>query len=255
MLYQRQRQLLALVDALGGAVDDTDFHNLLALHGDEVVPHAAGAYSFTAAADRRHLIDRGLLAAGPGWQLTAEGRAAIGAGDLMLAAFAERTTGLRGDALAAAARELVQREPPVDPPALATIGYEGRSLERYLNELLAAGSTVLCDVRKNAFSHKFGFSKSALAAGCVAVGIRYEHLPELGVASDKRKNLDSQAARDELFAAYKRTTLPAQSAAIAKIMAWIRAGDRVALTCFELLPQQCHRHCVAEALGIAVTNL
>ena len=32
------------------------------------------------------------------------------------------------------------------------------------------------------------------------------------------------------------------------IRGWVTAGERVALTCFERLPQQCHRHCVAEAL-------
>ncbi len=32
------------------------------------------------------------------------------------------------------------------------------------------------------------------------------------------------------------------------IRSWVTAGERVALTCFERLPQQCHRHCVAEAL-------
>ena len=46
-------------------------------------------------------------------------------------------------------------------------------------------------------------------------------------------------------------SMPEQSpmiAALDKIQGWVAAGARVALTCFERLPQQCHRHCVAEAL-------
>ena len=53
---------------------------------------------------------------------------------------------------------------------------------------------------------------------------------------------------DALFAQYERKNLPKQAPALAKIAAWARAGERVALTCYELLPNQCHRHCVAQAL-------
>jgi uncharacterized protein (DUF488 family) len=42
--------------------------------------------------------------------------------------------------------------------------------------------------------------------------------------------------------------LPQQGVALENIRAWVAAGERVALTCFERLPEQCHRHCVAEAL-------
>jgi uncharacterized protein (DUF488 family) len=132
--------------------------------------------------------------------------------------------------------------------AICTIGYEGRTLEDYLDELLRVGVTVLCDVRRNPISRKPGFSKRALAAACEHVGIRYEHLPELGIPSEERRNLVTQADYDELFARYERTTLPRQGEALAKIREWALAGERVALTCYERLAQQCHRRCVAEAL-------
>ena len=117
-----------------------------------------------------------------------------------------------------------------------------------MNRLLHAGVTLLCDVRRNPLSRKYGFSKSTLSKGCEGVGIRYEHLPELGIASEERRELHTQADYDALFAVYERESLPKQSEALAKIRGWIAAGDRVALTCFERLPEQCHRHCVAEAL-------
>jgi uncharacterized protein (DUF488 family) len=61
-------------------------------------------------------------------------------------------------------------------PGLLTIGYEGKSLETYLNQLIKAGVTLLCDVRRNAVSRKYGFSKSTLSEARMRVGIDYEHL-------------------------------------------------------------------------------
>jgi len=73
-------------------------------------------------------------------------------------------------------------------------------------------------------------------------------LPELGIASDQRKGLDTQADYDALFAEYERSWLPKQTDTLTKISNWIADGERFALTCFEQLPHQCHRHCVADAL-------
>lgn len=71
-LYVRQRQLLALLDALGGNAGRLDFQKLLFLYCKELfptvqaspyefVPYRYGAFSFTCYADRRHLVDYGLL--------------------------------------------------------------------------------------------------------------------------------------------------------------------------------------------------
>jgi uncharacterized protein (DUF488 family) len=148
-----------------------------------------------------------------------------------------------------AAHERIDAErPPASRPGLATIGYEGRSLERYLNILLLDGVTLLCDVRRNPLSRKFGFTKRALAAACKALDIRYEHLPELGIPSAERRDLRTQADYEALFARYEREQLPAQGAALAQIKHWIDSGERVALTCYERHPIQCHRHCVSDAL-------
>src|SRR5258706_3124090 len=109
-LPDRQRQLLLLRGALGGRMGDRHFATLLFLYCQEsaegalyeFVPGAPGPRSFTAEADRRKLVERGLLAAAEDeWQLTREGRAAAGREhDLVLDAFVQRET-LRGDALAA----------------------------------------------------------------------------------------------------------------------------------------------------------
>ena len=53
---------------------------------------------------------------------------------------------------------------------------------------------------------------------------------------------------DARFEVYERECLPKETEALEKIRGWIAEGERVALTCLERLPEQCHRHCAAEAL-------
>ena len=284
MLLARQRLLLALLDAIGRPVRHLEFQKLLFLYAQECetvpsyefVPYKYGPFSFTSYADKRKLIAAGLLVDDDHhWALTEAGRATAGRLALGLAqvAYFCRDRGLlRGDALVAevyrrspwhATRSEILDQVALDPetrarieaakprrgPAgLVTIGYEGRSLENYLNVLLQAGVTLLCDVRRNPVSRKYGFSKGTLNKACEGVGLRYAHLPELGIASEQRRGLRTKADYGDLFARYERQTLPSQRAALDTIRGWVAAGERVALTCLERRPEQCHRHCVAAAL-------
>lgn len=131
---------------------------------------------------------------------------------------------------------------------LLTIGYEGRSIEGYLAALREAGVTVLCDVRRTPLSHKPGFSKRKLGERCARAGIRYEHLPELGIAPEHRRGVKTPEQYDALFTRYAREWLPAQASTLERIQSWLRAGEAVALTCFEHDAARCHRRRVAEAL-------
>jgi len=131
---------------------------------------------------------------------------------------------------------------------LFTIGYEGKSLERYLDFLIINDVRVLCDVRKNAYSQKYGFTEYQLERACKGIGIKYVHVPELGIESDMRQNLSSQADYDELFDFYEKNTLPKNWDYLLKVRDLINQEGRVALTCFEQNPKQCHRSRVAKAL-------
>lgn len=284
MLYDRQRLLLTLLDALDGVAASTDFQKLLFLYTREwedepsydFVPYQFGSFSFSSYADKRKLIERGLLEEDAArWVLTETGKVAARRERALL----ERTRRFaasqprRGDALiaevyrrypyyatrskiaervlttAADRAAIAAARPAPKGPGVVTIGYEGRSLEAYLNTLLQDSVTLLCDVRRNPLSRKYGFAKSTLSKACENVGIRYEHVPELGIASEERRELKTQADYDALFADYERTSLPRQGVALEKISQWVRSGGhRVALTCYEAEPCQCHRHCVAEAL-------
>jgi uncharacterized protein (DUF488 family) len=131
---------------------------------------------------------------------------------------------------------------------LFSIGYEGVSLEAYITKLILNDVHVLCDVRKNAYSQKYGFSKSQLQKACEGVGIKYVHVPVLGIESDKRLDLRSQKDYDLLFEQYEKTTLLNNREALLKVKTLIENEGRVALTCFEKNPAQCHRSRVAKAL-------
>jgi uncharacterized protein (DUF488 family) len=147
------------------------------------------------------------------------------------------------------AREAIEFERPKrHKGGLVTIGYEGKSLEAYLNQLIKNSVTLLCDVRNNPLSRKYGFSKKTLKHACENVGIRYEHLPKLGIISEKRRTLKTTADYEALFVEYEREVLPEQTTELAKIDDWMIDGHRVSLTCYEALSCDCHRHCIAEFL-------
>lgn len=129
---------------------------------------------------------------------------------------------------------------------LHTIGYEGISLETYLNKLIKADVKLLCDVRKNPFSQKFGFSKDMLSNTCKAMGIKYLHLPALGIQSEKRQNLKTQTDYDLLFMEYATDTLPEAEIYINEILILLKKYKRIALTCFEAHHCQCHRGILAK---------
>lgn len=140
-------------------------------------------------------------------------------------------------------------KPTETKSVLFTIGYEGISLEKYLAKLIKNNVKLLIDVRKNPLSMKFGFSKSLLRKYCSSVGIEYVHYPEVGIASDKRKNLNDQVDYDTLFENYAATTLKNEINGQEKIINNILDKKRVALTCFEAEHCQCHRSHLANSIA------
>lgn len=131
---------------------------------------------------------------------------------------------------------------------LFTIGYEGVSLEKYLNKLVTNDVKLLVDVRKNPLSMKFGFSKSLLKKYCESLGIEYIHIPEVGINSDQRQELNTQEDYDALFDVYKKTTLKETNTYQENIIELLVKYKRIALTCFEADICQCHRKPLAETI-------
>lgn len=139
--------------------------------------------------------------------------------------------------------------PKSNKTVLYTIGYEGISLEEYLNRLIKNSVQILVDVRKNPLSMKYGFSKSLLKRFCESIGIQYMHFPEVGIESNQRQELNCQKDYDHLFKLYKANNLTKTSKIQSAIFDILKSNKRIALTCFEANICQCHRKPLAEAIA------
>lgn len=282
-LLNRQKLLLALVEAAGGTLGSTDVQKLLFLYTGKwereasyrFVPYRFGCFSFQSYADRQALEKKGLLVVDEDgrWEITSKAKPYVPRElGSRLRIFTERTVPERGRALvervyreapffasrseildemipsAAERKRLLDDVPVPTGRGLFTIGYEGDSIDGYLQRLIRADVKLLCDVRRNPLSRKTGFSKKQLTTYCDRVGIGYVHLPELGIPSHRRAALHTQADYDALFERYETEDLPHQGEAIERLGKLLEAHERIALTCFEKEPHSCHRHCVAEAV-------
>ena len=142
---------------------------------------------------------------------------------------------------------------------LATIGYEGATMQGFLAALRADRTSLLVDVRAVAMSRRPGFAKTSLAANLAEAGIEYLHLRGLGTPADGRA-----AARaghhDQMHRIFREhLATPVAQTDLATLRAIVESGRRVCLLCFEANPAHCHRSLVVAALAqqmpIEVANL
>lgn len=132
--------------------------------------------------------------------------------------------------------------------SIATIGYEGTTVQSFLAALRAADVDLLVDVRAVASSRRPGFSKTRLAENVRSIGIDYLHLRALGTPADGRAA--ARAGRhDEMRAIFAQQLATNEAQAELEVLAGlVRCGKRVCLLCFEADPAHCHRTAVAQAL-------
>ncbi len=102
---------------------------------------------------------------------------------------------------------------------------------------------------KTLVSMKYGFSKSQLQKACEGVNIKYLHIPEFGIDSDKRQELYTQIDYDNLFKSYHVDVLQQTLSIQEKLLVLLKDKKRIALTCFEANINQCHRKHLAESLS------
>lgn len=145
--------------------------------------------------------------------------------------------------------KVTSARPTNNDTTLFTIGYEGISIEEYLNKLIYNDIKILCDVRRNPISRKYGFSRKQLENACNGVGIKYMHFPEVGIDSELRHNLNSQEDYDSLFKQYENELLPTAENTQKELFALLKTHHRIALTCFEADSCQCHRKPLAESIA------
>lgn len=147
---------------------------------------------------------------------------------------------------------------PVAKPAVYTAGYEGRSIDAFLNLLVRSGIQRLIDVRRNPIARRYGFHRSTLQRLCGRLDIDYVHIPSLGIASEKRQDLSDAASYRSLFSDYKRRTLREEKPALKEVSALMKERASV-LVCMERYPAFCHRSAVAEEIAkltdLPISNL
>jgi uncharacterized protein (DUF488 family) len=129
---------------------------------------------------------------------------------------------------------------------LYTAGYQGHTIETFLDLLGGHAIEHLIDVRQLPFSRKPDFSKKRLSGHLEAAGVGYSHIVGLGTPKPLRDEV--RRTKDyETFFAQMRACLVDQGEALEEALALVRAR-RCLLLCFEAEATTCHRWVVVEAL-------
>lgn len=281
-MFYRRKIILALLQLFGGQIDKISLQKLLFLFTKgqkkaeyDFIPYLYGCYSYSANADLTAMVKKGMLSETTSHFFCNESTDyfnALKIEDQKLMLYVKDHYGkMNADALmkhtylnfpftainSVKAKDILTEEqlekvensrPKSNKTILFTIGYEGISLEEYLNRLLKNEIKVLVDVRNNPLSMKYGFSKSQLQRYCSSLGIEYVHYPEVGIQSDQRQELNTQADYDKLFTYYRDNNLTKTKSSQEKIFNLLKEKKRIALTCFEANICQCHRKHLAEAI-------
>ena len=281
-MYYRRKVMLALIQKAGGRLSAFRFQKLLFLATRkqaeptyQFVPYKFGSFSFESYEDMRALVKHNVVReTDKDWELLSKDDylGALREEDRRLIREVEESfQDLTDDQLirhtyqlypffairSTVAKKLLNREelaevekarPKQVQRELFTLGYEGLSIEGYLLKLIENNVQVLCDVRRNAMSMKYGFAKGTLERNCEKMGIQYVHIPGLGIESSQRKDLKTRQDYMDLFEDYEAKTLPKTTTERASILELLASKGRVALTCFESDHTLCHRSRVADAL-------
>lgn len=133
---------------------------------------------------------------------------------------------------------------PVAQCAVYTVGYEQWSVDQLLNGLMKCGIVRIIDVRHNPVARRYGFHKSTLSQLASKVSIEYVHVPELGIPSELRRDLQCPRDYVDLFGEYSRSILPQKQDAVARVSRLIAEKPSV-LLCMEADPAMCHRTTLA----------
>ena len=281
-----KRLILELLRGVGGRASRTSIVKWLFLVAQETdwgrenapydfVPYRYGAFSFVAYRDIQKLTESGLLCeVNDGLRTTVETDprlpqdclaavesitkryGSFSSEDLMrytyrtypwFSLLSERTDLIR---------VLVKR--PVAAPGIYTVGYEGKSLDTFLNLLLYSGVAGVIDVRAVPRSRRYGFHRTTLCRHLDQLGLHYASHTELGITTEQRRALAGSTVRKQLLAVYAGEMVKSKMEEIGALGQRFRDRPWV-LFCFEGNPAECHRSVLADILaaesGLPVVHL
>lgn len=274
-MLHRQRTVLALIHEAGGTASHLSVTKWAFLLREECqsrggsafyqfLPYKYGPFSFCLFQEASARTRDGLLVDdGRTWTLTRAGAAA--AAELKPHVQADVRRVIRSHAWKSSTAlvdyvyerhprytvnsEIRRLQPRVQAePAVYTAGYEGLLIDGFLDGLIREGMTRLIDVRNNPVSRRYGFHKSTLRRLCRTVDVEYVHVPELGIESRDRRNLDRPGAREALFDDYARTTLKQETASVERVARLMESRPSV-LVCMESCALDCHRSRLARSIA------
>ena len=129
---------------------------------------------------------------------------------------------------------------------LFTVGYEGRSVESFIDTLNANAVSHLIDVREIPLSRKKGFSKAALREHLIRNNIGYTHIKDLGSPRQARKQLKETGNYKVFFDAMEQHLSQVHDS-VRQAYQYV-AENTCCLMCFEKEAQNCHRSMVARKI-------
>ena len=144
-------------------------------------------------------------------------------------------------------------------PIVLTIGHSTRTIEEFINLVLAHGVSRVVDVRTIPRSrHNPQFNADSLPRSLKKTGVGYVHMAGLGgLRHPTRDSLNIGWCNGSFrgFADYMQT--PEFETSLGEFIELARQGG-VALMCAEAVPWRCHRSLIADALlvrGIPVEHI
>ena len=283
-MLTRQRILLALIERSSRPIGQTTLVKLAFLFGHETrmghegsfydfLPYKFGPFSFTLYREFDNLRQRGYLSP-PGQDITIhkEARTAVkqeirnlpARTDRAVKEIVSRYSSLSHDAILkdvyrryawysvnSERSDLVSKSvtrPVASAGTAYTAGYEGRSIDAFLNLLLVRGIADIIDVRANPVSRKYGFAGSRLRELAGKVDIEYHHVPEVGISSAERRNLSSPASYERLLNRYEQRLERMQAEEVGRLADLVAAKPSV-FVCMESDPACCHRTRLARVIS------
>ena len=136
-----------------------------------------------------------------------------------------------------------------------TLGYQGLSLENYVETLLASNVGIVLDVREVAWSYNRRYIKPVLQKTLLEAGIKYTHLRICGNPSSNRKTAKSV---EECLSRYQ-DYLRENSECLETLLGYVEYASKreqpACLTCYEHKPEECHRKILTDALIEIVPEL
>lgn len=132
-----------------------------------------------------------------------------------------------------------------------TIGHSSRSMEAFLDLLVAHRIQAIADVRRFPGSRRYPwFSGESLAETLPAAGVEYLWLPQLGGRRKVLPGSTNTAWRNASFQGYADHLSSAEFADGLERLLDLAARRRTAMMCAEALWWQCHRALISDVLKV-----